>query len=198
MLPKKALLRALVLAGTVAAVSAVAHADTLNFVLIAQGNTIDFSLPSSPDVSSSRAHWMQFDHVPMTINGVAQTQDVSFFTHERGGGLQVGEDVLYLSGTKLFKGSVFRPIFLPGSFALSSGSDGGSADASLVIAMAGASPSSPLSSPAVSTVSEPSSFLLTASAMAFLAAMGVRSYYHKRHKHPPAARTGDAPLGEEA
>jgi hypothetical protein len=183
----------------VASASAMARADTLNFVLITQGNTIDFSLPSSPDASSSSpAHRVQFDNVAMTINGVAQTQDVSFFTHDRGGGLQVGNDALYLSGAQLFKGSVFRPTFSPGGFTLTSASDDGSTAASLVIALAGASPSSPLSSPAVSTVPEPSSFLLTAGAMALLAAMGVRSYYRKRHKHPPVSMAGDATLGEES
>ena len=198
MLPKKALLRALVLAGTVAAVSAVAHADTLNFVLIAQGNTIDFSLPFSPvTASQSQSGWdAQLNDVSMSVNGEQQNNGLYFYTNDAGGGLQFTNGTFDLFGAQLFSGNVHHPTFLPGTFGLSSYYEGGPVDSSLNISSSEAAPSSPN----VSTVPEPSSLLLSTGALAFIAALGVRAFYRKQH-HPPKtqdAATGDEQLGEDA
>jgi hypothetical protein len=204
MFPKQTLLRTLVLAGIVASASALARADTLNFVLISQGDTIDFSLPSSPEVSShSQSGWdsqsgyaVQLNDVSMTVNGEQQNNGLYFYTNDYGGGLQFTNGTFDLFGAQLFSGNVHHPTFLLGTFGLSSSYDGGPVDSSLKISSSEAAPSSPN----MSTVPEPSSLLLSAGGLAFLAALGVRAFYRNQHHAPqtPAAATGDAQLGEDA
>ena len=197
MFPKPTLLRALILAGIVASASAMARADTLNFVLISQGDTIDFSLPSSPvTASQSQSGWdAQLNDVSMSVNGEQQNNGIYFYTNDAGGGLQFTNGTFDLFGAQLFSGNVHHPTFLPGTFGLSSYYDDGPADSSLSISSS-ASPSSP----GVSTVPEPSSLLLSAGALAFFAALGVRAFYRKQHhsQQTPVAATGDAHLGEDA
>ena len=198
MFPKQTILRTLVLAGIVASASAMARADTLNFVLISQGDTIDFSLPSSPvTASQSQSGWdAQLNDVSMSVNGEQQNNGLYFYTSDAGGGLQFSNGTFDLFGAQLFSGNVHHPTFLPGTFGLSTYSEGEPVDSSLNISSSEAAPSSPN----VSTVPEPSSLLLSTGALAFIAALGVRAFYRKQH-HPPqtqAAATGDAQLGEDA
>lgn len=198
MFPTHAILRTLVLAGIAVSASAMARADTLNFVLISQGDTIDFSLPSTPDASSQSqpGYDVQLNDISTSVNGAHQTNTLYFYTNDAGGGLQFADNSFNLFGAQLFSGTVYDPTFLLGTFALSTSSDGGSADSSLTISPAGAAPSSPN----VSTVPEPSSLLLSTGALAFLAALGVRAIYRKQH-HPPhtaAAVSGDAQPRQDA
>lgn len=198
MFPKQTLLRVLVLACVAASASVVARADTLNFVLISQGDTIDFSLPSSPEASSQSqpGYDVQLNDVSMSVNGVQQTNGLYFYTNDAGGGLQFSDGTFNLFGAQLFSGTVFDPTFLLGTFELSSYYDGGQGDSILTISPAGAPPSSP----DVSTVPEPSSLLLSTGALAFLAALGVKATYRKQHQPPqmPAAASGHAQPEQDA
>ncbi len=198
MFPRPMMLRALVLAGVVAGAGVMAQADTLNFVLISQGDTIDFSLPSNPEASSQSqpGYDVQLNDVSMTVNGAPETNGLYFYTHGAGGGLQFTDGAFNLFGQQLFSGKVYDPTFLLGTFGLSSYYDGGPVDSSLTISSSDASPSSP----SVSAVPEPSSFLLSAGGMAFLAALGVRAFYRKQHPapKPSAVAGGGGQYGENA
>ncbi len=198
MFPRQSRLRALVLAGVALSASAIARADTLNFVLISQGDTVDFSLPVSPEAlwHSQPGYDVQLNDVSMSVNGEQQTNGINFYTKGYGGGLQFTNGAFNLYGPQLFRGSVYDPTFLLGTFGLSSYYDSGPVDSNLKISLSEAAPFSS----DVSTVPEPSSFLLGAGGLAFLAALSVRRYYRKHHPHAHGAANagGDAPLGEDA
>lgn len=108
-----------------------ARAATLDFSLTGQGQTLTFSLPSSPtSISSSNADAFAISNLAYILNGSPSVgafgfQSGSFFTFFTGNSLTIGSSPGSESGTTpfgnyagdvVFTGAGSAPTFLTGSF----------------------------------------------------------------------------------
>lgn len=109
--------------------NAVAQADTLDFTLTGQGQTLTFSLPSSPaTLSSSYAGGFTVANVSYILNGTAAITDVGFdnegdeFFYGTGAYVVTGGDGIpttpgeFFEGDELFTGPGTAPVFKTGTF----------------------------------------------------------------------------------
>lgn len=115
---------------SVASVSASAESI---FTIKGEGNTISFALPSAPSTSGSflTTSYIDFNSVLVTVNGVASTHNVDFFSNYLGSGLFItglgaahgGVNGIGLLldqlNLQLFSGSLSNPKFKLGTFKLS-------------------------------------------------------------------------------
>lgn len=104
-----------------------AHADGIDdFVLTGAGNTITFSLPSSPGFSNSLgaggayAGFFVTDPFSVTINGQTAPGSIEFYSGQVivRGGFTLFNNNLTVDEAVLYNGSLTDPTFLTGSFNL--------------------------------------------------------------------------------
>jgi hypothetical protein len=100
-----------------------------NFILTGGGNTLTFSLPSSPipDATGTACDpgftgVFCFLSAPGFFNGTPTTYFVSFYDLASDGGLLIGTDTLNLDqgGAQLYTGPITGPTFIPGTYLLTS------------------------------------------------------------------------------
>jgi hypothetical protein len=143
----------------------VAHADTLDFTVIGQGNTYTFSLNSNP-VPKIHLKGLNFSTsaVLVTVNDLfTESEAINFFNTSEDGGLNIG-GVVDTSGPQLYIGSESSPTLDTGSFSLLS--FGTNIPYTLTVV------------PAASPVPEPSSFALFGTGILGLAGMAKRRFVH--------------------
>lgn len=122
---------ALTLLATASFLPIATRADTIDdFVLVGDGNTITFSLPSSPPGNLSTcpvggpisclpgSQTAFYLSAPVVINGVTEMGSFSFPTDRFGGGLRLSPLPGVLQGPQLFAPDAASPTFLPGVYTL--------------------------------------------------------------------------------
>lgn len=107
------------------AASLPAYADDL-FTLTGNGNTISFTLPSSPSIdyaNTAPGLYFSVDPVQVTINGSTSTDALTFYDASNSGGLTIFDSgfnnyILQEQGPQLYTGTDANPSFAPGPYAL--------------------------------------------------------------------------------
>jgi len=160
--------------------NAAARAETLDFSLTGNGQTLTFSLPSSPTLSSHYFGGFTVADVATSFNGTPQTLDLGFdntifpfffgttaIADPMDGDLAFGSPADLFSGDSLFTGSGNAPVFNTGTF--SESPVGSGVPYSLTITVE-ATPTA---------VPEPSSLLLFGTGIAGLAGTGRRRFFRR-------------------
>jgi hypothetical protein len=168
---RRTILNVLVLFAVAVSTAIVARADTDNFTLTGQGNTVTFSLPSSPTPYAVGSDDFVLDNVSVIVNGVGQTDGLDFYTPADGGGLEFADGDYNLYGLPVFSGSLSDPTFTLGDYALDLGSSTSGIAYNLDITNA--------------TAPEPSSILLLATGvLALLGGFSIKRFARENNYLP--------------
>jgi hypothetical protein len=94
----------------------VAKADAVAFSLVAQGQTVTWTLPDGAPADSSSPHFAVFDNVPVLYDGMSVVATyIEFPSSLIGGGIVVNinnNPYFYGQGAQLFTGPTSAPDFL--------------------------------------------------------------------------------------
>lgn len=100
-----------------AAAVAPAYADTIDYTLMdGSGDVITFALPAQPTPIAKSADWFA-ESTSVTIDGVAKTEDVTFYDTSFLGGLSIAstpytDQILDQAGAQLYSGTTSAPTLL--------------------------------------------------------------------------------------
>ena len=110
-------LKFLFVAAALVSASLAAHADTDDFTITGGGETVTFSLPSSPIPDSYISGYaFYFNSVPITVNGVVTDEELAFGNASTGISAQDTNGDVYFFGPQVYSGTEADPTFLTGVF----------------------------------------------------------------------------------
>ncbi len=102
------------------------NADTLNFTLTDGGDTYTFSLPSNPTPNMPSSNQFSLFSIPVSEDGDSPVNSALVFFANPGnfGGFHISFPfVVLVMGPQVFTGTTAAPVFSPGDFTFTGGSE---------------------------------------------------------------------------